>query len=111
MLASNQFEYGIRGAIPEEDFPLAENDVLLQVHCHQFTGTEVLHSLRDLESGLFAKLEVGIDGGTRREHHSCVVSKVNSLRPEFFRCQRLYLEKRIEVDFNPVFLFQCGICG
>ena len=31
VLASNQFEYGIRGAIPEEDFPLAENDVLREM--------------------------------------------------------------------------------
>ena len=78
MLGTNEADYGLRPAVAEENLALAVNDMLLKIHCNQFGGAEVFHSLRNLEAQLFSQLEICIDGVTGRKNYCRIVLEVDA---------------------------------
>src|SRR5688572_6554061 len=91
------------GFFAGKQFTLAEYNVLLQVISRLFGNTEVFHLGRHFDLSLLANAEEMVYGITTGKNNGRVIQKVDLIFSEFFKGNRIYLNKFPEIYLDTVF--------
>ncbi len=103
VLGTDEGHDALGSAVAVEDLALAIDDVLLEIHRHEFRGAEILHRLGNLDLEFFGDGEESVNGVTGREHDGRVVENVDALRAELSERERLHEEERVEFKLDAEF--------
>ena len=88
--------------VAERDFPLAVDDVFLQIERHGLRLADVFHGFGHGDTGLFADVEEAVDGGARGEDDGRMVENLDTLAAELLQRDADDADKRFVFDGDVV---------
>ena len=86
----------------KEDFPLAVNDIFLQVQGDRLRIAEIFHGFGNRNAGFLANPKEIIDRNAARENNSRMRQDIHPLAAELFQGDPLQLNERMEFHIHAV---------